>query len=106
MKDNLLNIGSIVEVEHSGETDAYIIMGQRVINHETMKAWDYISIPYEEGFKRRIVFTTETIKNNENVICKNKRLETENNYFYFNHYEIDKILHRCSYSVKSEEQDE
>ncbi|APU87259.1 DUF4176 domain-containing protein [Clostridium botulinum] len=52
MKEILLNIGSIVEVEHQGEIKNYLIVGKRIINFNSMKAWDYYSVPYPEGIKK------------------------------------------------------
>lgn len=103
MKDNLLNIGSIVEVENpNNDIEPYMIIGKRVINHETMKAWDYISVPYSYGYKRNIRIKSETVKE-ENIILKCERVKREENFFYFNHYEIEKVLYKCNYSVKEME---
>ena len=83
MEEVLLNIGSIVEVEHKGEIENYIIVGRRIINFRTMKAWDYYSVPYPEGAKR-------------------DREGNDDNGFFFNHPEIDKIIYKCEVEIETE----
>jgi len=83
MKEVLLNIGSIVEVEHNGEFDNYIIIGKRMIHFKTMKAWDYYSVPYPEGSKK-------------------DKEGNDDNGFYFNHSDIDKIIHTCKVKIESQ----
>lgn len=80
MREVLLNIGSIVEVEHEDEVGQYLITGKRIINHRTMKAWDYYSVPYPEG----------GIKD---------KAGNDDNGFYFNHPDIDKIIHTCNVKI-------
>lgn len=80
MEDVLLSIGSIVEVEHEGEVENYLIVGKRVINFNTMKAWDYYSVPYPEGNKK-------------------DRDGSDANGFYFNHNNIDKINYTCNVEI-------
>ncbi len=77
MEEVLLNIGSIVEVEHKGEVGNYLIVGKRVINFNSMRAWDYYSIPYPDG-------------------CKRDKNGQDDNGFYFNHPDIDKIIYVCN----------
>ena len=79
----LLNIGSIVEVEHKGEAGNYLIVGKRVINFNTMRAWDYYSVPFPDG----------TVKDKEGK---------DDNGFYFNHPEIDKVIYECTIKVNEE----
>lgn len=80
MKDVLCEIGTIVEVENThDEIMKYIIIGKRCINHETMKSWDYVSVPFNDGFMR--IFNK-----------RDKEVIHYENFFYFNHYEIEKIL--------------
>ncbi|MBD5631364.1 DUF4176 domain-containing protein [Clostridium botulinum] len=83
MKDILLNIGSIVEVEYQGEIQNYLIVGKRVINFNSMKAWDYYSVPYPEGSK----------KDSEGK---------DDNGFYFNHTDIEKIIYTCNIDTEIE----
>lgn len=78
MKDVLLGIGSIVTSECNGEIDTYIITAKRSINFNTLKAWDYYSVPYPVGG------------------VKYKQGNDDNGY-YFNHEDILKILHICDY---------
>jgi hypothetical protein len=80
MKEVLLNIGSIVEVEYKDEKDYYLIVGKRVINIRTMKAWDYYSVPYPVG-------------------CKKDKDGLDENGFYFNHPDIDKIFYICEVEI-------
>ncbi|KOY65495.1 DUF4176 domain-containing protein [Clostridium sporogenes] len=84
MKEILLNIGSIVEVEHQGEIKNYLIVGKRVINFNSMKAWDYYSVPYPEGIKK-------------------DREGRDDNGFYFNHPEIENITYTCNIEIGNEE---
>ncbi|SFM09454.1 DUF4176 domain-containing protein [Pelosinus propionicus] len=83
MKEVLINIGSIVEVEHHGEVGNYLITGKRVIHFKTMKAWDYYSVPYPEGGKR-------------------DKEGKDDNGFYFNHPDIDKIIHVCKVKINDQ----
>lgn len=79
MKEVLLNIGSIVEVENPGnERKSYLIIGRRAINPSSMKAWDYISVEYLTGLVR-------TFKPNNEF--------GGDDFFYFNHPDIDKITY-------------
>lgn len=82
MDDVLLPIGSIVEVEHKGEVENYLIVGKRVINFNTMKAWDYYSVPFPEGNKR-------------------DKEGRDDNGFYFNHSEIDTINYTCNVDINN-----
>jgi len=85
MDDVLLNIGSIVEVEYKGKIGNYLIVGKRVINFRTMKAWDYYSVPYPDGIRR-------------------DRDGSDDNGFYFNHPDIDKIIFICDVEVGNQEE--
>jgi hypothetical protein len=76
-KDVLLPVGSLVKVTpHQDEQKLYMIIGRRIINHDSLRAWDYISIPYHEGLTRKI---------------ENDR-KNYDNFFYFNHFEIEEIV--------------
>lgn len=78
-KDILLPIGSIVELyNRDNEIIRYMIIGKRIISNESLKPWDYISVPFETGMER---------------IIRNGGGHNEN-FFYFNHYEIHKIVRR------------
>lgn len=77
LADVLIPIGSIVEVADRDEIlTQYMIIGRRVVNHETFRSWDYVSVPLDEGMQRKIQ-------------KDGKHFE---NFFYFNHYEIQKII--------------
>lgn len=79
MIEVLLNIGSIIEVENSdNETETYLIIGRRIINHESMKAWDYVSVNYSTGLVRH--FNT-------------KKEFAGDDFFYCNHPDIDKVVY-------------
>lgn len=78
MKDILLNIGAIIEVEHDYVSENYIIIAKRSINFGTMTPWDYYCVPYPEGGKKT--------KNGE-----------DKNGFYCNHEDIDKILYKAPF---------
>lgn len=49
----LFDIGTVVdaETENKGEYKKYLIIGKRAYNPNTGNSWDYVSVPYEEGFK-------------------------------------------------------
>lgn len=81
MQEVLLNIGTIVEVEYQGESGYYMITGKRVINFRTMKAWDYYSVPYPEGNQK-------------------DKDGNDNNGFYFNHPDIDRIIYTCEVKIE------
>lgn len=77
MEDVLLPIGSLIKGAPDGEEQRlYLIVGRRIINHETMCCWDYVSVPFDEGMKR-------------NIEGDKKHFE---NFYYFNHYDIDEIV--------------
>lgn len=75
-KEVLLNTGSIVDVEHKEEMNRYLIVGKRVINVRTFRAWDYYAVPYPEG-------------------CKKDKEGADDNGFYFNHPDINNIVFVC-----------
>lgn len=80
MKDNLLPIGSVVVVENTeNQPCEYLVIGHRIINPFSMKSWDYISVEYPQGLRR---------------IFNEKKEHDHDNFFYFNHFNIDKIIHR------------
>lgn len=81
-KEVLLNIGSIVEVESEDELDKYIIIAKRIISFNSMKAWDYYSVPYPKG------------------LMKDKEGKDDNG-FYFNHTDIKSIIHKCDVEVEN-----
>ncbi len=80
MKDVLLSIGSIVKSECQGEIDTYIITAKRSINFNTMRAWDYYSVPFPVGG------------------IKDKQGNDDNGY-YFNHEDILNVLYICDYAL-------
>lgn len=81
MNEVLLNVGSIVEVEYKEKIGQYLITGKRVINFRNMKAWDYYSVPYPEG-------------------CKKDKEGNDDNGFYFNHPDIDKVIYICDVKIE------
>lgn len=50
MEDVLLKIGSIVTAEICGENMECLIIGKRVQNPKNLKVWDYIAVPYPDGY--------------------------------------------------------
>lgn len=79
MKEVLLNIGAIVEVENKSEgREKYLIIGTRVINPKSMKAWDYVAVWYPTGLVR-------TFKSDGQFVG--------DDFFYCNHPDIDKIIY-------------
>lgn len=89
MDEFLFPVGSIVIVENTDEElNNYLIIGHRVINHFSMKAWDYISVPYPQGFTRHF-------KSNKDF--------DHDDYFYFNHYNIDKLIYKCDVIINEVE---
>ncbi|AMQ66543.1 hypothetical protein BH753_gp061 [Bacillus phage Shbh1] len=80
MEEYLLPIGSVVIVEDPHDIPKnYMIIGHRIINHSSMRAWDYVSVEYPVGLKR---------------FFKQDRTYDYDNYFYFNHFEIEKVIHK------------
>lgn len=70
LKDVLLPIGKVVTADISSEPCKAIIIGTRVHNFDSGHTWDYIGVPYPEGYKG--------IKNEF----------AGSNIYYFNHYDI------------------
>lgn len=92
MKEVLLNIGSIIEVENKdNEKERYMIIGRRVINPESMRAWDYIAVWYPTGLKR-------TFKSNKELLG--------DDFFYCNHPDIDKVIYDADLIEPATEDDE
>jgi hypothetical protein len=78
MDECLLPIGSVVKVEDPDDVLCeFMIVGHRVVNPNTMRAWDYISVNYPEGLKRYF---------------KSDKTHDYDDVFYFNHYEIEKVV--------------
>jgi hypothetical protein len=57
----------------------------RSINFNSMKAWDYYSVPFTEGNK------------------KDKQGQDDNG-FYFNHPDIDEIIYTCDVKIPETEE--
>lgn len=92
MKEVLLNIGSIIEVENKDEErETYMIIGTRVINPRNMKAWDYVAVWYPTGLVR-------TFKSNGEFVG--------DDFFYCNHPDIDKIIHNAELIEAAPEDEE
>lgn len=81
MNEVLLNIGAIVEVENVEKTRMLLIVAKRVINFNTMRAWDYYGVPYPDG----------AIKNRDG----------DENGYYFNHFEITKLFYKVILQLTS-----
>ncbi|WCK57124.1 DUF4176 domain-containing protein (plasmid) [Aneurinibacillus sp. Ricciae_BoGa-3] len=80
MEDVLFSLGSIVKVTpNNDEQTEYLIIGKRVVNPNSYRAWDYVSVPTEHGFKW-------------NVDKRNDKIEFAPNFFYFNHFEIEEVV--------------
>lgn len=76
MNDVLLPIGSLIKATAPQSTQTlYMIIGKRIINHETLNAWDYVCVPFEDGFKR------------EMKSCSSHY----DNFYYCNHTDIEHI---------------
>lgn len=80
----LLNIGSIVEVKCDDELGKYLIIAKRIISFNSMRAWDYYSVPYPEG------------------LMKDKEGKDDNG-LYFNHTDIENIIYKCDVKVETNE---
>lgn len=79
-QDVLLPIGSIVKVEpHREQIQDFMIIGRRVVSDNSLRSWDYISIPFATGLQR-------DLKKSE------KGITASDNFFYFNHYDIEEIV--------------
>ncbi|MEC2352555.1 DUF4176 domain-containing protein [Bacillus velezensis] len=81
-EDVLLPIGTIFKAKEPGYEDGqsiieYIIIGKRTINPQSMRAWDYIVFPFDEGYKNEY---------------KEHTKEWENNFVYFNHTDIEEVI--------------
>ncbi|WP_346997126.1 DUF4176 domain-containing protein [Bacillus velezensis] len=81
-EDVLLPIGTIFKAKEPGYEDGqpiieYIIIGKRTINPRSMRAWDYIVVPFDEGYKNEY---------------KEHTKEWENNFVYFNHTDIEEVI--------------
>nr|WP_302600264.1 DUF4176 domain-containing protein [uncultured Cellulosilyticum sp.] len=50
MEDVLFSVGKIVEANINDEYGMYLIIGKRVQNPRNMRVWDYIGVPYDEGY--------------------------------------------------------
>lgn len=88
LEEYLLPIGSIVVVESTEDIPQhYMVIGHRIVNHESMKAWDYISVGYPEGLKRYF---------------KHDKEFDHDDYFYFNHYEIERVIHKNTVSLEKD----
>lgn len=81
-EDVLLPIGTVFKAKEPGYEDKppiieYIIIGKRTINPRSMRAWDYIVVPFDEGYKNEY---------------KEHTKEWENNFVYFNHIDIEEVI--------------
>ena len=74
MKDVLFKIGRVVTADISDEDMQCLIIGKRVQNPKNSKVWDYIGVPYPDGYE-----------------SSNKGGELGNtNVVFFNHMDISK----------------
>lgn len=86
MKECLLPIGSIVSVEITDELiDNYLIIGKRIVNPKSMKAWDYISVKSSTGLER--------------IYTKDNKYDYDN-FFYFNHTDIEKVIYKSKLNTQ------
>ncbi|MCK0471410.1 DUF4176 domain-containing protein [Halalkalibacter sp. APA_J-10(15)] len=87
MEEILLQVGSVVIVEDPDDIPRnYMIIGHRIINHSSMNAWDYVSVKYPDGLKR---------------FFKHDKSYDYDDYFYFNHFEIEKVIHKNSIEAEN-----
>lgn len=90
MEELLYPVGSVVAVENTDhERKNYLIIGHRVINHFSMRAWDYISVPYPTGLSRYF---------------KSNKEHDYDDFFYFNHFEIEELMHKCDFKQTANEE--
>lgn len=91
MKENLLAIGSIVKADiRDNEEQAIMIIGKRIVNPNSMKAWDYVGVDYPKGLIRHF--------NKENQF-------TGDDFYYFNHPDILKVLRRNTLKTLEENEE-
>lgn len=87
MEEVLLTVGSIVKsTPPRSDQQEWLIIGQRCINPDSMKAWDYVAVPREKGFKW--------------FITPEKKFEVD--FYYFNHTDIDEIVFQQPEYVRDE----
>lgn len=78
MQEVLFPIGTIVEITNNNENIVkYLIIGVRQYSPHSGKAWDYIAIPYPEGYCMN---------------CKSTNPYDDNNLYFFNHTDIENII--------------
>ncbi|MDA1675648.1 DUF4176 domain-containing protein [Bacillus cereus group sp. TH152-1LC] len=96
MNEVLLPIGTVAKVEPQYDYEEavnYMIIGNRIINHESFRCWDYIGVPYPVGMKREFSKSSNGIKHGEN-------------FFYFNHTDILEIIREMNTVESEEDRDE
>lgn len=78
MQEVLFKIGIVVDVEtHKEETERFLIIGLRQYNPHSGKSWDYVGVPYPDGYSMN---------------CKTEQPYANNNFYFFNHIDIQKII--------------
>lgn len=91
MEDVLLKVGSTVKAQigDAEDCETFLIIGKRIINPFSMRAWDYVAVTEEKGLER-------IFKSDKSFDC--------DNFIYFNHEDITKIIKNKE--SMEEEQDE
>lgn len=79
LNEVLLDIGGVVKADVSDKIGVYMIVGKRVLNPNSLRVWDYMAVPYPEGYKN------SPYRNGDNEI------ETNENVVFFNHTDIEVI---------------
>lgn len=80
MEELLLQIGSVVKANISNEEKPCMIIGHRIINPFSMRAWDYVAVEHPKGLSRRF---------------KEDRSLDHDEFFYFNHPDILAVLKKA-----------
>lgn len=89
MKDPFYPIGSVVTTNIGDQEEQCMVIGHRIINHLSMRAWDYVAVEYPQGLERHF-------KNDKTFDC--------DQFYYFNHRDIIKIVHEADLiNVETEE---
>lgn len=78
MKELLLPVGSVVIADIADEETQCMIIGHRIINPFSMRAWDYVAVEHPKGLTRR--FNEDRSLNHDEFI-------------YFNHPDITSESH-------------
>ena len=80
MEDPFLSIGSVVIADVAQDEISFMVIGHRIINYESMRAWDYVAVDYPGGLKRYF-------NSDKSFDC--------DQLAYFNHQDIIKVVHEA-----------